>query len=43
MIEAATSLPPIVIADLFGISPSTAESWTKYANDSWTQYLAARQ
>ncbi|MBQ0967665.1 XRE family transcriptional regulator [Streptomyces sp. RK23] len=29
MIEAVTTLPPIVIADLFGISPSTAETWAK--------------
>ncbi|WP_141746891.1 hypothetical protein [Streptomyces agglomeratus] len=32
----------LVIADLFGISPSTAETWAKYANDSWTRYLVPR-
>ncbi|WP_163008648.1 hypothetical protein [Streptomyces sp. S5] len=42
MIEAVTTLPPIVVADLFGLSPATAETWARYANDSWTQYLAAR-
>jgi hypothetical protein len=42
MIEAVTTLPPIVIADLFGLSPSTAETWARYANGSWTHYLAAR-
>ncbi|MFE7899269.1 hypothetical protein ACFU3E_17410 [Streptomyces sp. NPDC057424] len=36
VIEAVTTLPPIVIADLFGISPSTAETRAKYATDSWT-------
>jgi hypothetical protein len=42
MIEAVTTLPPIVVADLFGLSPATAETWARYANDSWTHYLAAR-
>ncbi|MFD7973437.1 hypothetical protein [Streptomyces clavifer] len=42
MIEAVTTLPPIVIADLFGLHPATAEAWARYANASWTQYLAAR-
>ncbi|MCX4804710.1 hypothetical protein OG594_24360 [Streptomyces sp. NBC_01214] len=42
MIEAATDLPPIVIADLFGLHPSTANRWARYANDSWSHYLAAR-
>ncbi|MFJ3594756.1 site-specific integrase [Streptomyces sp. NPDC090231] len=42
MIEAVTTLPPIVIADLFGLHPSTAEAWARYANNSWTHYLAAR-
>lgn len=42
MIEAITTLPPIVVADLFGLSPSTAETWARCANDSWTHYLAAQ-
>lgn len=42
MIEAVTTLPPIVVADLFDLHPSTAEAWARYANDSWTHYLAAR-
>ncbi|MEV6397115.1 hypothetical protein AB0M39_20430 [Streptomyces sp. NPDC051907] len=41
MIEAVT-LPPIVVADLFGLGPATAETWARYANDSWTHCLAAR-
>ncbi len=42
MVEAVTTLPPIVVADLFGLSPATAETWARYANDSWTHYFAAR-
>jgi hypothetical protein len=42
MIEAVITLPPVVITDLFGLRPSTAETWAKYANDSRTHYLAAR-
>lgn len=30
-----------VVADLFGLHPSTAETWAKYANDSWTHFLAS--
>ncbi|MFL9659581.1 hypothetical protein ACJ7VE_38495 [Streptomyces sp. PB17] len=42
MIEAVITFPPIVVADLFGLSPATAETWARYANDSWIHYLAAR-
>jgi hypothetical protein len=41
MIEAVTSLPPIVVSDLFGISAGTAHRWAQYAQDSWADYLAA--
>ncbi|MCX5155356.1 hypothetical protein OG914_15325 [Streptomyces sp. NBC_00291] len=41
MIEAASDLPPIVISDLFGVGATTAETWAKYAQDSWADYLAA--
>jgi hypothetical protein len=40
MIEAVAELPPIVISDLFGISPRTAYAWAQYAQDSWADYLA---
>ncbi|OXY95873.1 hypothetical protein BEH93_33925 [Streptomyces sp. 2R] len=43
MIEAVTRLPPIVVADLFGIQPGTADSWARYANASWAAYLTARR
>ncbi|MGA5200349.1 hypothetical protein [Streptomyces variegatus] len=42
MIEAVITLPPLVITDLFGLHPSTAEKGAKYANDNRTHYLAAR-
>lgn len=43
LIEAAAELPPIVLSDLFGISPKTAHRWAQYAQDSWSDYLAAAQ
>ncbi|MFE2359018.1 XRE family transcriptional regulator [Streptomyces parvulus] len=42
MIEAVADLPPIVASDLFGIHPQTAHRWARFAQDSWTDYLAAR-
>jgi hypothetical protein len=36
-------LPPIVVADLFGIHPGAAYAWDKLAQTSWTDYLAACQ
>lgn len=41
MIEAVTQMPPIVVSDLFGIAPKTAHLWAQFAQDSWTDYLAA--
>ncbi|MFE6835109.1 hypothetical protein ACFVFI_09785 [Streptomyces sp. NPDC057705] len=43
LLEAVTQLPPIIVADLFGLHPQTATIWARHANDSWTHYLAARQ
>lgn len=43
VIEAATELSPIVLSDLFGISPATAHRWARYAQDSWADYVAAAQ
>lgn len=42
MIESVSALPPIVIADLFGVATSTAQRWGQYALDSWAD-LAATQ
>jgi hypothetical protein len=41
MIEAVVDLPPIVVSDLFGIAVGTAHKWAQFAQDSWTDYLAA--
>jgi hypothetical protein len=43
LMEAITDLPPIVVADLFGISPATAHRWSQLARDSWAPCLTARQ
>jgi hypothetical protein len=43
MIETVADLPPIVISDLFGISPTTAYAWARYAQDDWADYLAVCQ
>ncbi|WP_234436125.1 hypothetical protein [Streptomyces sp. NRRL S-813] len=43
LMEAITDLPPIIVADLFGISPATAHRWSQLAGNSWAPYLAARQ
>ncbi|MGW3564132.1 hypothetical protein ACWDSL_09615 [Streptomyces sp. NPDC000941] len=43
MIEAITDLPSIVVSDLFGIHPSTTYAWSQFAQNSWTDYLAAVQ
>ncbi|WP_265737505.1 hypothetical protein [Actinacidiphila soli] len=42
MIEALADLPPIVISDLFGIDPRTAERWAAFTGGSWPEYLATR-
>ncbi|MEZ0096155.1 hypothetical protein [Streptacidiphilus sp. EB129] len=41
MIDVVSELPPIVVSDLFGLHPSTAHRWAKYAQSSWADYLAA--
>lgn len=43
MMGALVDLPPMVIADLLGIHPKTAERWATLAGDSWSEYLAARR
>ena len=41
LIDAAGELPPIVISDLFGISPKNALTWARYTQTTWADYLAA--
>ncbi|MEV4049619.1 hypothetical protein AB0J55_00370 [Amycolatopsis sp. NPDC049688] len=41
MLEAATTLPPIVLSDLFGISTTTANAWSTYSQTNWVEFLTA--
>jgi hypothetical protein len=43
MIDLVACLPPVVISDLMGLAVSTTQKWANYAQDSWADYLAARQ
>ncbi|MBU3064362.1 hypothetical protein KO481_22860 [Nocardia sp. NEAU-G5] len=35
-----TDLDPIVVTDMFGVSPTSAHRWAAYAHTSWAQFLA---
>ena len=37
----AAELPASVLADLTGISISTAERWSQWAKRDWTSYIAS--
>jgi hypothetical protein len=41
MLHAVTDMPPVVVADLFGLNPRTTTRWAQLANASWNDYLAA--
>ncbi|MFE2219151.1 hypothetical protein ACFW93_45550 [Streptomyces canus] len=43
VMDALVDLPPMVIADLLGIHPKTAERWATLAGGNWSEYLAARR
>ncbi len=40
MITTVADIPATVVSDLLGISPATAERWSRYAQNDWAQYLA---
>lgn len=42
LITLLEDVPPPVPASLVGISPQTAERWSRYAQPDWTAYLDAR-
>ena len=42
MMQSLADLPPIVIADLFGIASGTAHRWAQFAGNSWSDYLAVQ-
>lgn len=41
MVDALADLPPMVIADLLGIHPKTAERWATPAGENWSEYLSS--
>ncbi|WP_327238870.1 hypothetical protein OG243_44385 [Streptomyces sp. NBC_01318] len=41
MMDALADLPPMVIADLLGIHPKTAERWATLAGENWSEYLSS--
>ncbi|MDE1674762.1 hypothetical protein [Nocardia gipuzkoensis] len=43
MIATAADIPATVVSDLLGISPATAERWSRYAQNDWAEFLAHMQ
>ncbi len=41
MMQALADLPPVVLSDLIGIQPRTAERFAAMAGENWSDYLAA--
>ncbi|SHH52321.1 hypothetical protein [Streptomyces sp. 3214.6] len=41
MMDALADLPPMVIADLLGIHPKTAERWATLAGANWSEYVSS--
>ncbi|MEU0099959.1 XRE family transcriptional regulator [Streptomyces sp. NPDC006267] len=42
MMDALADLPPMVMADLLGIHPKTAERWATLVGENWSAYLSTR-
>lgn len=42
MLDLASELPPVVLADLLGVHPNTAVRWVQAAQGDWTAYAAAK-
>ncbi|MDX3537531.1 hypothetical protein PV721_24795 [Streptomyces sp. MB09-01] len=42
MITLISDMPPQIVSDLLGFSPSTTTQWAAYLQDSWSDYLVAR-
>ncbi|MFB6871532.1 hypothetical protein [Streptomyces sp. NPDC056323] len=40
MSDALADLPPVVIADLLGIHPKTAERWAMLAGENWSEFVS---
>ena len=41
MMDALVDLPPMIIADLLGIHPKTAERWATLAGENWSDYVSS--
>jgi hypothetical protein len=41
MMDALADLPPMVIADLLGIHPKTAQRWATLAGENWSEYVSS--
>ncbi|MGX1508802.1 hypothetical protein RKD44_000090 [Streptomyces collinus] len=41
MMQVLADLPPVVLSDLIGIQPRTAERFAAMAGENWSDYLAA--
>ncbi|MGY3064442.1 hypothetical protein ACVWZD_008764 [Streptomyces sp. TE3672] len=41
MMDSLADLPPMVIADLLGIHPKTAERWATLAGENWSEYVSS--
>ncbi|WP_157104117.1 hypothetical protein [Nocardia kruczakiae] len=43
MMTTISELPSVVVSDLLGIHPGTAERWARFAQSEWADYLAAHE
>ncbi|MEV0982710.1 hypothetical protein [Streptomyces sp. NPDC049915] len=41
MMQALADLPPVVLSDLIGIQPRTAERFAAMAGENWSAYLVS--
>lgn len=42
LLDLATEVPPVVLADLLGMYPNTAVRWVQAAGGEWANYAAIR-
>ena len=41
LLALARDVPPMILSELLGVAPSTAERWRGYAGGAWTSYVTA--
>ena len=39
--DSLADLPPMVIADLLGLHPRTAERWATIVSENWSDYVSS--